>query len=276
MRGDLERLLFAYVPPSRLRFNTTIRSFEERHRGVRVTFSDGTETDCDALVGADGMHSRVRELLFGQESLFVRRLGYRAVSFTSAESWPRLLGDDLITLTIPSRQVAVYAGRRGLATFFVYRAAAGDPASPCEQLRRHFGDLPWIVPALLHSCESATAMYTDDIGQVVVPQWYRGRSGLVGDACQCVSPLAGQGASLAVFGATVLADELEHAPDVPSALARYQARVQPLVIQRQAAGRRLAAWRLPDSSWRRAARDVALRTSLTPLIARLFKRHLVS
>jgi 2-polyprenyl-6-methoxyphenol hydroxylase-like FAD-dependent oxidoreductase len=101
------------------------------------------------------------------------------------------------------------------------------------------------VPDVLAHCPPAGALYYDQVAQIDMPQWSTGHVVLVGDACQAVSLLAGQGASLAVAGAHLLADELAGASDVPEALRRYHARLAPAVAAKQAAGRRTAEWFCP-------------------------------
>ena len=82
---------------------------------------------------------------------------------------------------------------------------------------------------------SASALYYDQVAQIEMPNWTRGRVALLGDACQAVSLLAGQGASLAVAAAYVLGTELRRTPTVPEALARYRSRLAPVVAEKQAA-----------------------------------------
>jgi 2-polyprenyl-6-methoxyphenol hydroxylase-like FAD-dependent oxidoreductase len=278
MRGDLARLLYAKVDPPVVRFGVTVRSCAQDDAEVHVTLSDGTATVADLLVGADGVHSKVRALAFGPEKQFLRPLGYRAAAFVIANSWLRLSLDDFITITVPQRQVAIYPIREGLATFFLRKV--GDEAArdedACGELDRHYGDLDWVLPELLYACDETKPVYLDDVAQIVMPEWHVGRIGLVGDACGCVSLLAGQGASMAVFGASMLADALSSSPTVGIALERYQRTVQPLVARRQAAGRTLAKWFVPDTALRLAARDLVLRLSLSPLVAPLIRRQIAA
>jgi 2-polyprenyl-6-methoxyphenol hydroxylase-like FAD-dependent oxidoreductase len=110
---------------------------------------------------------------------------------------------------------------------------------------------------------------------VELPRWHHGHVALLGDACQAVSLVAGQGASLAVAGACVLADHLATAPSVPTALQRYQAQWRPVVLARQRAGRRGAEWFLPLTDARRRHRRLMLRLMSVPGADRLIARGLV-
>ena len=140
-----------------------------------------------------------------------------------------------------------------------------------------YADLGWLVPDALAYYPSASALYYDQVAQIEMPNWTRGRVALLGDACQAVSLLAGQGASLAVAAAYVLGTELRRTPTVPEALARYRSRLAPVVAEKQAAGRRAAEWFLPTSPSRLALRRVThLRAMRLPGLDHLIGRRLVA
>jgi 2-polyprenyl-6-methoxyphenol hydroxylase-like FAD-dependent oxidoreductase len=123
------------------------------------------------------------------------------------------LQDAFNTVTVPNRQVAAYPIRRGrLATFFL--AATKRPVqdhsrnAALQALDREFDHLDWIVPRLLLAAPHASSIYFDDVSQIEMPTWSVGQVTLVGDACGCVSLIAGQGASLAMLGSYLLAQAL--------------------------------------------------------------------
>ena len=266
MRGDLEKLLYRKIE-GRLpvRFGIAVEHLREEGERVHVTLSDGEAGSFDLVVGADGAHSRIRSLIYGEEEQFRRYLGYVTAAFLADIPKEAPVPDDAFSfLTIPGRQVGVYPIHGGrLAAFFVYKTSgppsniAGEAA--VREIRSKYGGTGWIVPPLLAQCHPS-ALFADQVSQIVMPTWSLGRVVLVGDACQCLSLLTAQGASMAVAGGYVLAEELERAgTDVRAALLRYERRIKPTVETVQASGRRLGRWFVPDSPARLTVRNIALR-----------------
>jgi 2-polyprenyl-6-methoxyphenol hydroxylase-like FAD-dependent oxidoreductase len=283
MRGDLEHALFQALPGfTPIRYGTTIRRCNEFGSSVDVTFSDGSTQKFDLVVGADGVHSTVRRLVFADEHEAVRPLGYRTIAFVLDDAALNArVGDAFRMLSAPERQAAVYPLRGNrVATFFIHCTAETTSdfslAAARDELRRVYGGFGWIVPELIERCGESSDVYFDEVAQVVVPEWHRRRIVLLGDSCQCVSLLAGQGASMAMAAAYVLAEELASTEDVPAALARYQQRVRPSIEHKQAAGRNLARWFVPRGPVRLALRDLAMRLSMWRPVARVMRRQLAA
>lgn len=265
LRGDLAGVLRDAVS-SPIRFGMTVDAVEPTTEGVQVRLTDGTVEEADLLVGADGVHSRVRELTFGQEERFVRYLGYHVAAFSARDAGlSKRIGERYQMLTTPNRMIGCYAvGEGGFASFFLYREKNWPlPDDPVAELRDRFGDLGWVVPELLQALSGD--VYFDQAAQVEVENWHRDRIVLVGDACGAVSLFAGHGASLAMTGAYVLAEELADG-DVEMALARYQARMQPPVTRTQEFGRRFTEWMAPSTRWRIVARDWMFRLAGLPFV----------
>jgi 2-polyprenyl-6-methoxyphenol hydroxylase-like FAD-dependent oxidoreductase len=270
MRGDLEHALHdALGDRVDQRFATSIRRIDGGATSAVVTLTDGTTTAVDLVVGADGIHSHVRDLVFGPERDFLRDLGFHTAAhvFDDATLHDRLDGRFAMR-SVPGRLVGCYPIRdHHVAAFYAFIAPQpGLPADPRGTLRDVYSDLGWVVPEMLAACPAPPQLYYDNVAQVTMPRWHRGRVVLVGDACQAVSLLAGQGASMAMAGAHALAIELAATVDVGAALTAYEHRVRPAIVKKQAAGRRTANWFVPDSQARIRARDVILRLSaLHPL-----------
>ena len=220
------------------------------------------------IVGADGVHSTVRELVFGPS--FVRYLGHHVAAFSFQDaSLAARIGYRYQMLTVPERMIGCYAVRDGaMAALMLYRSSSPElPADPAAELRSRFGDLGWVAPSLLSVVPDD--VYYDEVSQVDMPSWHRGKVVLVGDACGAVSLFAGHGASLAMTGAFVLAEELSGG--VEGAFERYQARMKPAVEHTQAFGQRFIGWMAPRSRWRISVRDMAFRLSGLPVVRNLIR-----
>ena len=267
LRGDLASVVRDDLR-SPIRYGTTVSSIDDGW----VTFSDGSCASFGLVVGADGVHSRVRELVFGSSS--VRYLGHHTAAFSFRD--PLLserIGYRYQMLTVPHRMVGCYAVRDGsMAALMLFRSpSAALPADPVATLRSRFGDLGWITPSLLSVVPED--VYYDTVSQVDMPVWHRGKVVLVGDACGAVSLFAGHGASLAMAGASVLAEELSFGFD--GAFSRYQARMKPAVEHTQEFGRRFIGWMAPSSEWRISVRDWAFRLSGLPVVRSLIRGSVV-
>lgn len=277
MRGELEHLLFDALGGQAVRFGTTVESFEQDADAVHALLSDGSTSHVDLLVGADGVHSHIRDLAFGAEDNFVRQLGYHTAAFVfDDDTMHEQIGNAFATLTVPGRQVALYPIRgRKIATFWVHKShtpiSDASPRAAARELRAVYGSLGWVIPRVLDHADRTSTMYFDTVSQVVMPKWTSGRVALIGDACQCVSLLAGQGASMAMGSAYVLAAAL--GGDVASALERYERRVRPAILKKQKAGRRIARWFVPEGAVTLAIRDAALRMSASRIGGWLLRRH---
>lgn len=274
-RGDLERVLFGALSDRvHVRFGLSIDAVTPTGDQVTVTLTDGDRQRADLLIGADGIHSRVRELVFGAERWFLRDLGYHTAAYVFTDD---VLCDHargrVLMVTAPGRLAGIYPfGDGKVASLFAHRSSQPAlPADPRATLRRIYADLGWMADRALARCPQPPALYYDQVAQIEMPRWSRGRVALIGDACQAVSLLAGQGASMAMGGAYVLAAELGASADVATALARYEARVKPVIQRQQAAARRIATWFVPPSRWRMAARDAVLRLADLPRLGWLLR-----
>lgn len=268
MRPDLEQALRKQVQDNvELRFGRSITQIENSNDGVRVTLTDGETLDADLLIGADGVHSTVRRLVFGPEEQFFRYLGFHTVAYRFDDPQVYQLLTNLFCLTdTTGRQMGFYDLRDGtVGVFAVHRTP--DPTLPDDAqaaVRKAYSSLGWIVPQALAQCPESSAVYYDQVAQIEIPRWSRGRTVLLGDSCQAVSLLAGQGASLAIAGAYLLGEQLASTGSVDAALTGYQQLWQPVIAEKQQVARRGVEWFLPSSSGRLWLRRIALKLMNLP------------
>lgn len=259
-------------------FGDSINCVEQSEKSVRVSFAHQAPREFDLLVGADGLHSRVRELVFGPESHFEKYLGYKVAAFAVQGYRPR---DELVYMTYT--QVGQQVGRYAIGddfTMFLFIFADDDAAIPADLtgqkalLRRRFANCGWECPRILDALDSADELYFDRVSQIHMdPQkglWTRGHVTLIGDAASCVSLLAGQGSALAMVAAYILAGELHRAGgEYPKAPARYQDLFAPFVLRKQKAALRFAGAFAPKSKFGLFLRNQIFRLMSLPWVAAL-------
>jgi 2-polyprenyl-6-methoxyphenol hydroxylase-like FAD-dependent oxidoreductase len=258
-------------------FGDSVTSIDDDGHSVRVGFAHRAPREVDALIGADGLHSRVRQLAFGPEAGFEVSLGYHVAAFEVGGYRPR---DELVYVSHgdPGRQISRFSMRDDRTLFlFVFRdkyLAAGDPSTEPERkaaLKHAFADVGWEGPRILAAMESAGDVYFDRVSQIRMDGWARGRTALIGDAAACVSLVAGEGTGLAMAEAYVLAGELhECGSDHVAAFARYQDRLMPFLRRKQESAAKFASSFAPKSAVGLAFRNLVTRLLGIPLVADFF------
>ncbi|MEV0071765.1 FAD-dependent monooxygenase [Amycolatopsis sp. NPDC050768] len=250
LRGDIARVLREATDNEYL-YGDRIVLLDEQSDGVHVTFESGGCRVFDAVIGADGLHSGVRSLLFGDVPL--RHLG-RYLAFWTARNHLGLENWSLVH-NAPGRSIGVRTINSNQAFMAFASFHADDLHHDYRDIgwqkslvRSRLSGLGWEAAELVSQLDDAADFYFDSVSQVHLPSWSRGRVGLLGDAAFCASPSSGQGTSLALVGGYVLAGELAAAPDVPAALAAYENRLRPWVLANQKMGRTNARAGSPSSA----------------------------
>jgi 2-polyprenyl-6-methoxyphenol hydroxylase-like FAD-dependent oxidoreductase len=257
MRGDLAGIFYqATQKTTEYIFDDSIAAMEESDAGVDVLFQRGGRRRFDLVVGADGLHSKVRSLAFGDEANFVRYLGYYVSIFT-IPNYLHLDRSGLYYGTL-GKKVGIFSGRdqtEAKASFFFATPPLSYDRRDTEQqksiLRDHFQREGWEVPLLLKFMETAPDFYFDSVSQVKMKPWSAGRSVLLGDAAYCASPLSGMGTGMAVVGAYILAGELAQADgDYALAFERYESLMRGFVEQCQKIADGGTDWFVPRTPFR--------------------------
>lgn len=279
LRGELARLLIELGRSTvEYRFGDSIAALEDLPHGVKVRFAQGGEEMFDLVIAAEGVGSPTRKLVFGDE---VRRRSFDL--YTAYFTIPRAPGD--------ARQMRWFNAPGGLSVcvrpdnlgtsraLLSFQAAANGyeklpPARQKTLLKEKFAGLKWETPRILAALDDAPDLYLDQISQVKMARWSKGRIALVGDAAYCASPISGMGTSLGMCGAYVLAGELGRHDDHAQAFAAYESIMRPYVDQAQDVplfAPRLAS---PHSRAGIALGHALLRMSNVPIVKSLLARFL--
>jgi 2-polyprenyl-6-methoxyphenol hydroxylase-like FAD-dependent oxidoreductase len=259
-------------------FGDSIAGIHEERDCLRVSFERAAPRDFDLVIGADGLHSRVRQLIFGSDPNFEVSLGYHVAAFEADGYRPR---DELVYVThgVPGRQISRFAMRNDKTMFLCvfrneYMPASNSPATDEERkavIRKVFADVGWESPRILAAMENVTDVYFDRVSQIRMERWSRGRTALAGDAAACVSLLAGEGTGLAMAEAYVLAGELSACGgDYASAFARYEERMMPFLKGKQASAAKFASSFAPRTAFGIKVRNFVTRLLRIPPVADYF------
>lgn len=235
-RGDLHAALASVTPEHMIRLGKQLVGLEPAGDRVKLSFADGSVHTADAIVGADGVHSIVRETIVGaDEPLHKGRIAYRAVF--PASRLDRDLGDSRTKWWGHDRHIVIYYTTRTKSeVYFVTSvpepagwltkeswSAKGDP----DELRDAYADFHSDVRAVLDACQDCHKWAI--LEREPLPTWSDGRAVLLGDACHPMTPYMAQGAATAIEDAAILARCIADvgAEDLEAAFRRYEAHRKP-------------------------------------------------
>ncbi|MHA8091162.1 FAD-dependent monooxygenase [Aquirufa regiilacus] len=238
LRGDLVKILYEHTKENvEYLFGNQIIALDEHQDGVKVTFQNGEIRDFDLVICADGIRSRTRSLIFGDEP-FVKPVGLYVSYFTiprasSDSRWARWYNatDARVIFMRPDNE-----GNTRASFSFMSEPKGYEKLSQEEQkalLHEKFADASWEAQRVLAALDNNAEVYFDAISQVYAPRWSKGRCAMTGDAAFCPSPLTGMGVSLSVIGAYILAGELSRHADYPEAFEAYDRAFRPYVTKIQ-------------------------------------------
>jgi 2-polyprenyl-6-methoxyphenol hydroxylase-like FAD-dependent oxidoreductase len=220
-------------------FDDRVTRMEESEDDVAVTFKSGTQRSFSLVFGCDGNHSSVRKLHFGEETLYSHSLqNYFSIVIVDK----LLIKEDTAQMyNTPGKAMMLNAYNNKTDIIFCFHSEAEIPYSYRDQqeqkniILQQFRDVGWRASELLEETVRSGNFYFDKMCQIRMPSWTKGRVALVGDAAYCASPAAGMGGSLAIIGATALADAFtNHPADFAAAFQEYNENLRPFVEDVQA------------------------------------------
>lgn len=274
-RSDLSAVIYGAIAGQvETLFGDSIAGIKETGDRLHISFERATSRNVDLVIGADGLHSRIRNLIFGPEAQFEITLGYYVAAFEIAGYRPR---NELVYVSheVPGRQVSRFSMRddKTLFLFVFHERYLTEKTLTTDDgrravLRNIFNDVGWECPQILDAMENVSNIYFDRVSQIRMNRWTKGRTALIGDAAACVSLLAGEGTGLAMAEAYVLAGEIhrchgEHA----TAFVRYQSLLMPFLEQKQRSAAKFASAFAPQTAFGIRIRNLVTQLLWIPLIA---------
>jgi len=256
-RADLHASVESVVPAGIVQFNRKLVGLEQNSRGVTLAFADGSRLEAQAVIGADGVHSVVRESMLGPEKPhFTGRVAYRT-TFPA-----HLLGSEQITPVRtkwwgPDRHMVVYyVNARHDELYFVtsqpedakwMTRESWSQKGELKVLREAYAGFHREVRAIVEACPDVHKWALMERNPL--PRWCEGRVTLLGDACHPMTPYMAQGAASALEDAAILSRCLEgvDADGIAQALQRYEANRLPRTAEIQQTSAK--------NTWMRSATD---------------------
>ncbi|WP_212375782.1 FAD-dependent monooxygenase [Acetobacter persici] len=245
LRGDIEEALWQGIEGKvEVRFGTIpvaiINGATQAH--VILQNDDGQETTeiYDLVIGADGVRSTVRKLVFGPDQAFFHSIGTMLCAFPLARPVAGFKAGDGLMIADVKRTLTVFPleGRPSTA-LFSYRTKHPERASkkdPFPTLRNIFADLDvnGIVSKALEDLSATDDFLFDSVQMVKMPHWSKGRVLLLGDSAWCLTLYSGMGASAGMIGGQALGEALAACPNnMDAALQMFEAQMRPFVCKHQ-------------------------------------------
>jgi 6-hydroxynicotinate 3-monooxygenase len=213
-RGDLHAALASVVPSECVRLNHKLTGLDEVADGVRLSFASGETVTADAVIGADGVHSLVRDILFGTSPVnFTGRIAYRTTYPVALLDGFKI--DDCTKWWGEDRHIVIYYVKPDRSeVYFVtsqpepeFRIESWSAKGDVRELRAAFKGFDRQVENVLAACPEVHKWAIVDRDSLA--RWAQGNVTLLGDACHPMTPYMAQGAAMAIEDAAVLSRCLE-------------------------------------------------------------------
>lgn len=282
LRSDLAKIIYNHLDKDiEIIFGDSITTIEQHSNGVTVTMKSGATRNFDLVIGADGLHSTVRNIIFGNEEQFEKYYGYYTASFTFENKGDA--GKAFLTYNVPCKQAALYTAGSTQSAFFIFTSQQKlsynhhNVEAQKQILRKEFETIGWKCADLLAKMESAPDFYFDTVSQIHMNTWSQDRVSLVGDASNCPSLLSGQGSTLAMVGAYILAGELKEANgNYRTAYAQYQKILKPFIDSKQKIAQKFSKSLVPKSTFGIWIRNVFTNLMFLSFFSKLFIKQFMN
>lgn len=223
-RAKLHDQLLNKVGAEKISLNTTLTSLQQTDNKVKVILSNGQEKEYDLVIGADGIHSQVRKLVFDPTDAEHYK-EWRAWFFWVDNKFKKK--DSVIQTTAPGQFLSIFDDKDKTLCVAFSMAKHGEwdeESTRIERFKTTFKDSTWLIPQILENVK-ASDMLPSDIATISMKKWYKGRVVLLGDAAHALEPFAGLGATMSMEDAYVLAAQLSQVSEshtIEDTLAIYE------------------------------------------------------
>lgn len=243
-RADLHAALYNAVKNDvQFQMGQEITTTMQADNGLEVTFSNNKKEMYDLVIGADGIHSKIRELMFGKG--FERHMGYAYFAFMtqSREMAMRLGEHDLKIIRGDGFTIAYHRLKNDEIGAYVFhkekRLERVAPSERRDYVLRKYGKYDENFRVVLEGMKPDEYIFHDGFIQIVMPAWHKGRVCLIGDAAFCPTPASGVGASMAMAGAYIVAKNLSESESYTNAFSEYDSYMRPFINKAQSSASRM-------------------------------------
>ena len=249
LRGDVENALYTSLPEGiNVLFGTTVTSIRQENQKayatLRSTLKDGAATErteeYDLILGADGVNSTIRKMVFGPDANYINELGYMIAASLAPKPLATADSINSYVFTEPGRAVWTFPFEgENPSIMFTYRTddIAGERAKgAATALRAEFlegKEESAFLSELINDFDAAEDKLFDSAKQVQMKQWYNGRVALIGDAAWCLTLYSGLGVSAGIAGANLLSNLLRENLSLDEVLPIWNARMLEYVAAQQ-------------------------------------------
>ncbi len=243
-RADLHLSLFNAVKNDvEFRMNQEITAITQSENGAEVTFPNGKKEMFDLVVGADGIHSKTRELTFGKG--FETHMGYAYFAFMTSnlEMAKTLKEHDLKIIRGNGFTIAYHRLKNDeIGSYVFHKEKVLEHVAPSDRrdyVLKKYGKYDKNFNAVLEGMNKDEYIFHDGFTQIIMPAWYKDRVCLIGDAAFCPTPASGVGASMAMAAAYIVAKNLSKTEDYKKAFSDYDGYMRPYINKAQSTAARM-------------------------------------